>query len=250
MKLGALAAIAAISVFGSVTAAQAGYTTVDLSNYVNEGFTNSWFINGSSFQSALPGTTYGNQGSSIPFQVAATPDGNGDVNNFWFGLYDGPGSLFGPPGSITIPVNIANPTSFNSLADNTFGTENAPEFSVTLGFSGGATLYGEYTGGVFTKDYNENCGTTGCDTTPEASYWYVNGDGQWLQSVSAGLPGGLGNLTSITFTQLDGTDGAILAGVTIGTADAPEPASWALMLLGVGGLGGALRTMRRRAVAA
>ena len=36
----------------------------------------------------------------------------------------------------------------------------------------------------------------------------------------------------------------------VGVSAAPEPASWALMLLGVGGVGAALRTRRRKAVAA
>ena len=34
------------------------------------------------------------------------------------------------------------------------------------------------------------------------------------------------------------------------TSGAPEPAAWSLMILGVGGMGGALRTRRRKAVAA
>ena len=55
------------------------------------------------------------------------------------------------------------------------------------------------------------------------------------------LPTGFG-LTSMTFNQIHGTDGAILAGVTLGV---PEPSTWAMMLLGFGGLGALLR--RRRA---
>ena len=37
--------------------------------------------------------------------------------------------------------------------------------------------------------------------------------------------------------------------LTINSA-APEPAAWALMMVGVGGMGAALRTRRRKAVAA
>lgn len=37
---------------------------------------------------------------------------------------------------------------------------------------------------------------------------------------------------------------------TVGTAGVPEPASWSLMIMGVGGVGAALRTRRRKAVPA
>jgi len=38
--------------------------------------------------------------------------------------------------------------------------------------------------------------------------------------------------------------------VTLTASAAPEPAAWSLMILGVGGMGAALRTRRRKAVAA
>jgi hypothetical protein len=59
----------AAAFFGMVSSAHAQYTTVDLSNCVNLGFTNSWFINGSQFSGIL-GTTNGNQGLPVPFNVA------------------------------------------------------------------------------------------------------------------------------------------------------------------------------------
>jgi len=90
-------------------------------HYVNLGFTNSWFINGNQFSSII-GTTNGNQGSPVPFQVANAPDtsGQGGDNNFWFGLWGGPGNqLFGSPLSVTIPINLAGVTTVYTLADNT-----------------------------------------------------------------------------------------------------------------------------------
>jgi hypothetical protein len=80
--------IAGTVLVGSAPSALANYIPVDLSNYVNLGFTNSWFINGSEFNPII-GTTFGNQGSSVPFMVANTPDtsGQGGNNNFWFGLW-------------------------------------------------------------------------------------------------------------------------------------------------------------------
>jgi hypothetical protein len=225
-------------------AAQAGYTTIDLSPYVNEGFTNGWFINGATFAPII-GATYGNQGSAIPFNVANPSDGNGGNNNFWFGLAPG---LTGPIGSVTIPIAVAGVTSVYTLADNTFGVAGNTEYSVTFNGSGGP-LTENYIGGVNTKDYNLNCATTGCDTTPGANYWFENGQGQWLQEVQWVLPVGFG-LTSITFNQIDGTDGAILAGVTV-AGGVPEASTWAMLLVGFAGLGFAgVRASRKSAALA
>jgi hypothetical protein len=215
----------------SFSAAQAGYVQVDLSPYVNEGFTNSWFYNGGSFASII-GSSYGNQGSSIPFTVANPSDGNGGNNNFWFGLYSGPGSLYGPPGSVTIPVNVPGATTIYTLADNTFGIPGNTEFSLTLNGTGGS-ITESYIGANNTKDYNANCSTTGCSATPNAQNWYANYYGQWLQEQAWMVPVGFG-LTSVTFNQVDGVDGAILAGLTVAV---PEPSTWAMMILGFAGIG-------------
>jgi len=68
--------------------ARADYQPIDLSNYLNLGFTNAWFNNGNEFSSII-GTTNGNQDSPVPFQVANALDtsGQGGNNNFWFGLW-------------------------------------------------------------------------------------------------------------------------------------------------------------------
>lgn len=68
--------LAGILLTGVAPSAMANYVPVDLSNYVNLGFTNSWFINGFEFAPII-GTTFGNQGSSVPFQVADVPDTSG-----------------------------------------------------------------------------------------------------------------------------------------------------------------------------
>jgi hypothetical protein len=186
------AALAGIYLTGG--AAQAGYTTVDLASYVNEGFNNGgWFINGATFAPII-GTTLGNQGSSIPFNVANDASGN----NFWFGLAPG---LFGPPGSVTIPISTAGVTSVYTLADNTFGTAGNNEFSVTFNGAGGP-LTEYYVGALNTKDYNLNCSTTGCDSTPnECSILVRQWPGQWLQEVQWVLPSNFG-LTSVSSTKL------------------------------------------------
>jgi hypothetical protein len=246
MSFSRIGALSGLAVLAAATTAHAAYQTVDLTTYVNQGFNNGgWFINGGDFTSLI-GTTTGNQGSAVPFLVTDTVDVH---NNFWFGLDDGTGtdSLFGPPGSLTIPVSATNVSTVYVLADNTFGREGANEFDVVLNGTGGSLTY-HYIGGANTKDYNWNCNTTGCDVTPGAGYWFVNGDGvgddpgnQWLQVTGLAAPAGL---TSITFNQIDGTDGLILAGVTLGV---PEPAAWTLMIAGFGLAGASLRARGRKA---
>jgi len=249
MSVKFLGVLATAAILGAAPLAHAGTRTVDLSPYVNQGFANGgWFIDGGSFQADLPGTTLGNQGSTIPFHVASVPDDrNGGNLNFWFGNDDGSHTnLFGPAGSVTIAVNGTGVTKVYTLADNVFGNYGADEFSVTFHGAGG-DLTQVYVGADNTKDYNTpNCFTTGCAFTPNATDWYNDGFGIVLQQVEWDLPTGFG-LTSMTFNQIHETDGAILAGVTLGV---PEPGTWALMLLGFGGLGAVLRRRRAAPLAA
>ncbi len=240
-------AIAAALALGAAPLAHAGYKTVDLSGIVNQGFANGgWFIDGPTFQNDLPGTTTGNQGSSTPFNVANVPDNlNGGNLNFWFGLDDGGHrNLGGPAGSVTIAVNNPNATSVYTLGDNVFGTYFDDEFDVTFHGAGGDLTF-SYVGGVDTRDYNTpNCFTTGCTPFLTAAPWYNDGGGIALDVVQWKLPKDFG-LTSMTFTQKNGSDGMILAGVTLGV---PEPTTWALMIGGFGLAGASLRRRRSLAV--
>jgi hypothetical protein len=129
--------------------------------------------------------------------------GNGGFNNFWFGLYGGPANqLFGSQQSVTIPVAGSTTQTVYTLTDNTFGFAGVPEFFVTFNGTAGATN-GYYVGASNTKDYNLNCGTTGCDATPNAGYWFVDASGaQSLQIQAWTIPSGFGRrrLRSIRLT--------------------------------------------------
>jgi len=247
-KLFAAVATAA-AVLGGASLAQAQTTQIDLSPYVNQGFNNGgWFIDGGQFAANLPGSSQGNQGSSTPFTVASVSDPSKGTLNFWYGLDNGSGTnLFdGVPNSITIPIAVSDVRAIYTLADNVFGRFGATEFSVTFhGANGDVTR--NYVGGVNTRDYNTpNCATTGCFNPPESDGWYDNGFGVVLERQTFYLPAHFG-LTSITFNQVDGVDGAILAGLTVSSAT-PEPATWAMMIAGFGLAGGVAR--RRRTLAA
>ncbi len=237
--------LASALLVSAVPLAQADYQEIDLSNYVNLGFTNSWFINGNEF-SGIIGSTTGNQGTGIPFLVANTPDAvNGGNDNFWFGLDGGPGNqLTGPPLSVTIPVGVANVTTVYTLADNTVGDAGNNEFSITFNPVSGTPITDQYVGAENTKDYNLNCATTGCDATPNAQYWFVDdGGSQWLQVQSFTLPSSFGPLASVTLTQESVGNGGIFAGLTVQTSPVPEPGFYGI----IAGALGALVMFRGRA---
>ena len=94
---------------------------------------------------------------------------------------------------------------------------------------------GTYSGACF----DSGCGYTG-----------------WIQSTyivpTSGvyvLNFGVTNYYDTAFDTALAFEGATIGGAPIGTGT-PEPATWALMLIGVGGIGGLMRSHRRNAVAA
>jgi hypothetical protein len=239
----------ALALLACASPAFADIYTVDLSPYVNTGFTNSWFINGAEFAPII-GSNPGDQG--VIFNVANVPDGNGGYNNFWYGLYGGPGSLTGPPGSVTIPIAQPGIQSVYVLSDTRFGFAGNTEFSVTFTFNnaGGPSVTGYYVGGVNTQDYNYNPVTDGGSgpngINPDT--WFVDASGtEWLHWYEWMLPLNQGSLYSITFNQIDGTDGAIIAGVDLADfqgAPSPEPSFYGVLAAGLAGL--ALARLARR----
>jgi hypothetical protein len=120
----------------------------------------------------------------------------------------------------------------------------------TISFSGPVTdLYvalNSYNGAsvTFSQPYevlSEGCGYWGCGTfvSTGADSFYGNGEAVGILEIP-------GTITSLTMTD---TVSEYWHGFTIGIgavgSGVPEPAAWSLMLLGLGGIGAAMRSHRR-----
>ena len=156
--------------------------------------------------------------AAAPLANAATvlnftfaPDGNSAVASF---NSSGAGTTFADSYTFTLPAGFAS-TSLTTAAVN--GMTDTAFTSVLLN---GNLLTTNSSGSIDAKSL------LNVAVNPGANTLTVNG-------TSGGLYSYGGN---ISFAKLQ--------------ASVPEPASWALMILGFGGLGGALRTKRRAAALA
>jgi hypothetical protein len=94
---------------------------------------------------------------------------------------------------------------------------------------------------------SQGCGYWGCGTFDPNSN--SNSTGFSGNGETVGVLKFAGSITSLTFTD---TVSENWHGLTVGIGGAgavPEPSAWALMLLGIGGLGATLRTRRRHPAA-
>jgi len=212
----------------------AGFTTVNVDSYVNGNVA----IN----PDQLPiGTSSGNQGTGIPFAVSASPN-----NAAYSGVWLSPGYT---GASLTVSgLSVTGGASFYALLNNYYGTPGADEYDITMATATQSVTY-QSIGGVDTRDYNANIFTnTIANTTTE---WFNNGVGQRYDVREFTLPNAFASdtITSFTITQAHSGDNAIFAGLTFST-DAPvtfgvpEPATWAMMVMGFLGVGGCLRRGR------
>jgi hypothetical protein len=78
-----------------------------------------------------------------------------------------------------------------------------------------------------------------------ATYGNSKSDMKWAWKSFSFTADGTNELLTFASTDKDSPYGAVVASVAV-----PEPATWAMMLIGFGGLGAALRMNRRRAFAA
>jgi len=184
---------------------------------------------GGNFVDDASGTTFGGWTVGTPSQ---DPAGGGSVDLIG-GYWQAPPATGGgsvdldglAAGSISQTVDVTAPGTYDLtfyFSGNPDGGAAAKSFDVTLAGYSGAFTY-----------------TTGSNTHGNMNYTY-----------SGVIPVYLGDgLQTLTFSSTDSASsdwGAVIGGVGLAL---PEPGTWGLMLVGLGGLGAALRARRKLAIA-
>ncbi|MBS0362344.1 MAG: PEPxxWA-CTERM sorting domain-containing protein [Proteobacteria bacterium] len=153
----------------------------------------------------------------------------------------------GKPDSVDIAIGEFGVTSVYSIINSAFGEAPCNIGALTFHGSAGDTFVYNLVEGDNVRDH----ATTAFNiSAPNVFGTHDFGDGDRLDAQQIILPVAFGaeTLTSVTFTAVDGGNGnPFLAALTTSSGAVPEPATWALMLAGFGGLGALLR--RRRAAA-
>jgi hypothetical protein len=210
--------------------AQAGFTTVDISGYLNGNVV----INDNMDPVGL---SSGNTGTAIPFQTYPFGD-SGYMGSAFLAGSASPGTS----STLTVDLsglNISGQASFYALLNNYFGQPNVNEYNVILNFVGGASQTFQSIGGVNTRDYNENPGTDNTIVGTTANWWtneaqegpsgYQRLD---VREFTIDPAYQSDTLASFEIQQLQFGDPAVLSGLTFSTDTAqslvPEPGSMAL----------------------
>ena len=215
----------------SVLAGAAAATEIDLSSLANADITT--YFDGSAYPQHGGPITIGGVG----FNLIALNDG-------------GTGALQtgGATNTFSINVNEAGVTSVYSIVNSAFGESGKDVGSLTFTGSGGATYTYDFIEGQNVRDH----ATTSYNTSAPDVYATANfsgGDRLDVQKIL--LPSAFASQTLTTITFASGKDTGnpngepFLAALTTSNASgAPEPAAWALMIIGFGGLGATLRRRR------
>jgi hypothetical protein len=147
----------------------------------------------------------------------------------------------GHPDSFVIPIGEVGVTTVYSIVNSAFGQFGEDIGSLTFTGSLGATFTYDFVEGNNVRDH----ATTGFnDIAPNlfATEDYGGGDHLDVQQILLPTAFSTQTLTSVTFAYSGDTQGdPFLAALTTSNGAVPEPASWALMLVGFGAAGYALR---------
>lgn len=151
----------------------------------------------------------------------------------------------------THPAYLTDPDAkfISDQADGGYG-QNPTTYSLFFDLTGlmasTAQLSGKFASDNYASVYlNTTLLATDLQFTTEANF-------KNLTSFSAGPVAFLSGVNELRFVVTDtGAPGALLVTDLVGTAAAvPEPATWAMMIIGFGAMGSAIRSTRRRRFAA
>jgi hypothetical protein len=172
-----------------------------------------------------------------------------DGHNFYLGDYSGTNNVYKytPTGTLLATIPLANCSSYCDGLEYASGNLVSNRYD---GGYGGSNTYDVYStsGTLLTPNFimgHDPSGNTGIAF--DGTDYYVsnvfagtigvyNSSGTWLHDITLSSGGGLVEDLSVNYS------------VVLNTV--PEPATWAMMLLGVGGIGMAMRRANRRASAA
>lgn len=210
----ALAALAAATV---ATPASATITLVSASTIQGD---NVLFNAGTQTGTTVTGRTQ--QGTAVNFtgttvggsNVIAANGGQARVEGDLNTITSNPNDTLG---LTSLNFSLAGGTTFNNLEFNLFGGSGSAAFAIT-----------DNEGQVF--NFSQALGNG------ENFFGFVGIDGQTIRSVSITTAGGIQDIRQIRLDQ------SVAAAV-------PEPGTWALMLLGFGGIGASLRRRRSQTIA-
>ena len=229
---GVVLAIAAVP-----TAASAATVTIDLAPYINGNWSGEGFGSVPKGNVVLGGT---------PFQIAAATS---EYAGYWTAANVGGNN----PKVLTVATNVYGVTDAYSLI-NTFWGRTGSDATVTFNATGGLSQTFSLAGNVDVRDYFQNVYTNSINGTTTQQVFSDGARRLDRQAYALGAGFATQTLTSVVFsdTGANGVSRITLTGLTLETADVmtgvPEPATWAMMIGGMGLTGGALR--RRKAVAA
>lgn len=221
----------------------------------------------------VPGSRVGTPNATFLFTPQATGVGNPDNLNYadngisYQLTSDALGRDFAEVGSadfglssLLVPINVADVTDFYLLA----GAYNGSSFNITFTGTGGYTR--TFTD-IALPDFNGGQINSVVGDVADQTVFRVYGVGGGGSGNSSNGATNFYSLTQVGFNLGSGLAGRTLTGATItgngyetlifgatavspsAVEAVPEPASWAMMIVGFGLTGGALRTRRRGAPA-